>query len=158
MGSIAQDRDGNIAMGYSAANAITFPGIRYAGRLATDPLNTLSFAGTLVRGTGTQTAPNNSPNAIEAAQRWGDYTSMNIDPTDDCTFFYTNQYYSRSPTTGQVRRGLEWQTAVSSFVIPSCLQRRALGNVTEEADVYIEDKTSVGSDGGGLRGRALARD
>jgi hypothetical protein len=152
MGSIAQDRVGNIVMGYSAANALTFPGIRYAGQLATDPLGVITFGGTLVTGTGTQSS-NNPPFSDLAAQRWGDYSSMNIDPTDDCRFFYTNQYYSKS-STGVVRRGIQWQTKVCSFVIPSCLQRRALRNVTKEADAYIEDDVPVGSDGG-LRGRTL---
>jgi hypothetical protein len=147
MGSIAQDHVGNIVMGYSAANAVTFPGIRYAGRLATDPLGVITFGGILVTGTGTQSS--NNP-------RWGDYSSMNIDPTDDCRFFYTNQYYSKSPT-GVVQRGVQWQTKVCSFVIPSCLHRRALRNVTKEADAYIEDDVPVGSDGG-LRGRTLEID
>jgi len=149
MGSIAQDRDGNIVMGYSAANARTFPGIRFSGRLATDSLGLITFGGTLVAGTGTQSS-NSPPLTDEAAERWGDYSSMNIDPTNDCRFFYTNQYYSQSPT-GQVQRGVQWQTAISSFVIPSCLQRAALvGNETEEVDSNRDDR--------GLRGHTLEID
>src|SRR3954466_6882257 len=80
MGSVNMDRDGNIALGYGVSSSTLFPEIRYAGRLATDPLNTLAQdEATLFAGTGSQTHP----------QPWGDYSSLSIDPTDDCTFWYT---------------------------------------------------------------------
>ena len=76
-----------MALGYSVVNATTvFPGIRYTGRLAGDPLGQMTLGeGTVINGTGVQTTTNS---------RWGDYTSMNIDPVDDCTFWYVNEYYT----------------------------------------------------------------
>jgi hypothetical protein len=110
MGSIAADRQGNVALGYSTSNGTSpnFPSIAYSGRLATDPLNSLSQAESqLIAGAGSQ---NNGVN------RWGDYTAMSVDPVDDCTFWYTNEYYSgqASGTSG------DWQTRIGSFKFPSC--------------------------------------
>src|SRR5262252_532580 len=86
MGSIAMDHSGNMALGYSVVNGVdVFPGIRYTGRLAGDPLGQMTLSeATIIDGTGVQTNTNS---------RWGDYTSMNIDPSDDCTFWYVNEYY-----------------------------------------------------------------
>lgn len=108
MGSIAQDRQGNMALGYSVSSATAvFPGIRYTGRLAGDPLGTMPQGeGTIVNGGGSQLNTG-------TAARWGDYTSMNIDPTDDCTFWYTNQYYASTSNSS-------WGTMVGSFRFPSC--------------------------------------
>ena len=87
MGSIAQDKKGNMALGYSVVNGVdVFPGSRYTGRLAGDPLGMMTLGeGTIINGSGVQTTTNS---------RWGDYTSMNIDPSDDCTFWYMNEYYT----------------------------------------------------------------
>jgi hypothetical protein len=105
MASQAMDRDGNIAIGYSVSSSTTFPSIRYAGRLANDPLGLLAQGeATLIAGTGSQTS---------SSGRWGDYSAMQVDPTDDCTFWYTTEYY---PTTG----GSTWQTRIGSFKFPSC--------------------------------------
>src|SRR6185436_12550650 len=71
MPSLAVDRAGNLAMGYSTSNLSTFPSIKYAGRLATDPVNTFSYTEqTLLTGTAAQTT----------IERWGDYSSMTLDP------------------------------------------------------------------------------
>src|SRR5438477_1453838 len=83
MGSIAMDRNGDIALGYSTSSSTSHPGIRYATRLATDPPGTLTGENTIITGGGSQ-QPNLS--------RWGDYSAMSIDPVDDCTFWYTNEY------------------------------------------------------------------
>lgn len=105
MGSIAMDGDGNIALGYSVSGTGTFPSVRYVGRVPTDPLGTLPQMETiLIPGTGVQTAGFN---------RWGDYSMMTVDPTDDCTFWYTQEYYAN--TSGQ-----GWQTRIGSFRFPSC--------------------------------------
>jgi hypothetical protein len=79
MGSIAMDKDGNVSLGYSISNAVdTYPGIRFSGRLGTDPLNALPLGeSTIVNGTGHQT---------HTAARWGDYSSMSLSP-DGCGFF-----------------------------------------------------------------------
>lgn len=93
MGSIAMDSAGNMALGYSASDATSvFPSVWYTGRLASDPLGTMPQGeGSIIDGTGSQTS---------AGGRWGDYTSMVIDPTDDCTFWYINQYLPTTSTTG----------------------------------------------------------
>ena len=103
VGSIAMDQDGNIALGYTVSSESTFPSIRYATRLAADPLGTLQTETTLIAGGGVQTD----------APRWGDYAAMSIDPTDDCTFWYTNEYYAETS-------GTNWQTRIGAFKIPSC--------------------------------------
>jgi hypothetical protein len=107
MGSIAQDRRGNMGLGYSVVNGTDiFPGIRFTGRFADDPRGEMTLQeGTIVNGSGIQTA----------ASRWGDYTSMNIDPVDDCTFWYTNEYFSAEGEPTQ-----SWQTRIASFKLPGC--------------------------------------
>jgi hypothetical protein len=116
MGSAAMDKNGDIAAGYSVVNGTNvYPGIRYTGRLAGDPLGQMTLGeGTIATGAGVQTTLNS---------RWGDYTSLNIDPTDDCTFWYVNEYYQRSgvplpaPVTADTR---PWQTRIASFKLPGC--------------------------------------
>ena len=121
MGSLAVDNQGNMALGYSTSNGSSpnFPSIAYSGRLATDPLNTLPQTEVqLIAGAGSQT--NNCGGA--PCNRWGDYTAMSVDPTDDCTFWYTNQYYS-SQANGASGN---WQTRVGSFKFPSCVNTYTL--------------------------------
>jgi hypothetical protein len=106
MGSIAMDRKGNIGLGYSVSNATTvYPGIRFTGRLKRDPLGQMTLGeGVIIDGSGSQRS---------TGSRWGDYTAMNIDPTDDCTFWYVNEYIQ---TTGPSN----WQTRIASFRLPGC--------------------------------------
>ena len=106
MGSIAMDRNGNMALGYSVSNATdVFPGIRYTGRLKNDAAGQMTQGeGVLIDGTGSQ---------LTTSSRWGDYTSMNIDPTDDCTFWYVNEYY-------QITELAAFQTRIGSFKLPGC--------------------------------------
>ena len=110
MGSVAQDKLGNIALGYSVVNGTNvYPGIRYSGRLKADPLGQMTLGeGVIINGSGVQTTTNS---------RWGDYTSMNIDPVDDCTFWYVNEYYAVSGTSAN---GRPWQTRIASFKLPGC--------------------------------------
>ncbi len=104
MASTAMDHVGNLALGYSVSSAATFPSIRYTGRLASDPLGSMPQGEvTLVTGGGSQTSFSN---------RWGDYSMMGVDPTDDCTFWYTQEYYQTS--------GSGWQTRIGSFKFPDC--------------------------------------
>ena len=104
MGSIAMDASGNIGLGYSASSSSIFPAIRYTGRLAGDALGTMTQGeGTLINGTGAQT---------HTASRWGDYSSLSLDP-DGCTFWYTNEYVQ---TTGSA----PWRTRIGSFQLPGC--------------------------------------
>lgn len=105
MGSIAMDGDGNIALGYSVSSATVFPGIRRTGRLATDPPGTMTQPeATIIDGTGAQTFFN---------PRWGNYSTMDVDPEDDCTFWYTTEYYETTSAAG-------WRTRIASFRNPGC--------------------------------------
>ena len=110
MGSIAMDKNGNMALGYSVVNGVNvFPGIRWTGRLAGDPAGQMTVAeGTIIDGSGVQTTTNS---------RWGDYTSMNVDPVDDCTFWYVNEYYTAA---GQASSPAGWQTRIASLRLPGC--------------------------------------
>ena len=105
MGSIAMDRLGDMALGYSVSSAAMFPAIRYTGRLASDPPSTMQAETSIIEGTGSQ-----SGNRLN---RWGDYSAMTIDPVDDCTFWYTSEYLQ---TTGS----FNWSTRIGSFTFPSC--------------------------------------
>jgi hypothetical protein len=110
MGSVAQDKKGNIALGYSVVNGTNvFPGIRYAGRLAGDPLGELSQGeAVLQNGSGVQLTTNS---------RWGDYTSLNVDPRDDCTFYYINEYYTLA---SQQTSLAGWLNRIGAFRFPGC--------------------------------------
>lgn len=110
MGSVAMDRLGNIAMGYSVVDGTSvFPGIRYTGRQASDAAGQMTLGeGVIVNGSGVQTTTNS---------RWGDYTSLNLDPVDDCTFWYVNEYYTAA---GQASSPAGWQTRIASFRLPGC--------------------------------------
>ncbi|GAA2518762.1 hypothetical protein [Streptomyces longisporus] len=104
MGSIAEDKVGNIALGYSQSSSSVHPSIRYTGRLAGDTLGSMTQGEvTAITGGGSQTT----------YSRWGDYSSMAVDPTDDCTFWYTNEYI---PANGN----FNWHTRLASFTLPNC--------------------------------------
>ncbi len=105
MGSIAMDSAGDIALGFSVSGPTTFPSIGYAGRLPTDAPGALAQGeATLKAGAGSQTSSSN---------RWGDYSMLAVDPADDCTFWYTQEYYATTSGAG-------WQTRIGSFKFPSC--------------------------------------
>jgi hypothetical protein len=104
MPSLAVDKFGNMAIGYSVSSSTMYPAIRYAGRLVGDALNTLGQTeNTLIAGTGSQSGGYN---------RWGDYSSMSVDPVNDCTFWYTQEYYETVSNN--------WQTRIGSFQFPGC--------------------------------------
>ncbi len=105
MASIAMDKNGDIALGFSRSSSTLDPSISYTGRVPSDPLGTMETAKTVVNGTGVQT---------KTFHRWGDYSSMNIDPADDCTFWYTQEYIK---TTGS----FTWSTRIVKFKFNSCL-------------------------------------
>ena len=104
IGSIASDNQGNIALGFNASSNAIYPQIRYAGRLAADPLNILSGEQHLFDGTGSQ---------LETRNRWGDYSDMTVDPMDDCTFYYASEYYAAT-------RSEFWRTRVGYFRFTQC--------------------------------------
>ena len=114
MPSLAVDKNGDMAIGYSVSDGTMYPSIRYAGRLASDPPSTLGQGETsLIEGTGFQccTFSDGSTNS-----RWGDYSAMSIDP-DGCTFWYTSEYYDTLPTTLAQDN---WKTRIGSFQLPGC--------------------------------------
>jgi len=104
MGSIAMDKVGDIAVGYSASSSSVFPSVRFTGRVPTDILGTLEVENTIKAGGGSQL-----PNLA----RWGDYSAISVDPVDDCTFFYTTEYLKASGT-------FNWSTQIASFKFPGC--------------------------------------
>ena len=107
MGSIAMDKQGNIALGFSASSSTVFPGVRYVGRKVKDPRGSMPRGGapdgdfTMVTGEGAQ-----------FTTRWGDYSSLSVDPVDGCTFWYTQEY---------IGNGNSWKTRIGAFKFPSCL-------------------------------------
>jgi subtilisin-like proprotein convertase family protein len=103
MGGIAMDGAGNIGLGYSKTDTspAIFPSIGVTGRLATDTPGTMGPETTVVSGVQSQTS----------SGRWGDYANMSIDPVDDCTFWYTNEYMP----------GSSWGTRIVSFVFEECM-------------------------------------
>lgn len=107
MGSIAMDKQGNMALGYSASSSSTYPAIRYTVRASTDAPNKMQTEGTIKVGGGSQSA------FYYKLSRWGDYSSMTVDPVDDCTFWYTTEY---EKSTGI----FNWSTWISSFKFPGC--------------------------------------
>jgi len=117
MPSIAADSQGNVALGYSTSNATSpnFPSVAYSGRLVGDAANQLPQTEVqLVAGTGPQT-DTGSPN-FTAIHRWGDYTSMSVDPSDDCTFWYAGMYFTNVGASAT----RNWNTRIGSFKFPSC--------------------------------------
>jgi hypothetical protein len=111
MGSAAMDHMGDIAIGYTASGPNYFPSLHYAGRLATDPPNDLTQGEAVAfAGLGIQGFPLN---------RWGDYSDLTVDPNDDCTFWYTNEYLP--PNTPTDLLPVDWHTRIVSFKFPQCV-------------------------------------
>jgi hypothetical protein len=99
------DRAGDIALGFEVAGAGLFPSIRYVGREPGDPLGTLPRAeGTIVTGAGAQ----------DDNSEFGDYTQMTVDPSDDCTLWYTAEYYENSNVNH------DFSTRIGAFRFPGC--------------------------------------
>jgi len=111
MASVAMDQSGNIGVGYSVASAVTFPSIRYSGWEVGDTPGELQAETFAVAGGGSQTG----------FDRWGDYSAMSIDPSDDCTFWYTQQYQASTQSAN-------WNTRIIGFRFPSC--GRSLASTT----------------------------
>jgi hypothetical protein len=103
MGSIAMDQSGDILLGYSRSSSSSYPSIYAAGRTPNDPSGTLSQEISLLDGGGSQTL----------YSRWGDYTSMRIDPADDCTFWYVNEYLPQTSFGN-------WSTYIGAHKFTSC--------------------------------------
>jgi len=147
MPSIAVDAQGNMAIGYSVSSSTTEPAIKYAGRLASDSLNSLAQGeAQLIAGAGHQT---------HSAGRWGDYSGMSIDPSDNLTFWHTNEYFSATSSAS-------WNTRIGKFQFPSLPQlvtavsRKTHGSISPPFDIdlkppapAIEMRRNTASDGSG---------
>jgi len=117
MGSIAMDSSGNMALGYSVSGENMYPSIRYCGRFSSDPLNEMTISEkSIIAGGGSQTNTwSGNPS------RWGDYSSMSVDPSVPATFWYTQEYYS---TTSPA----DWKTRIGSFNFPRIFSAQASAN------------------------------
>lgn len=105
MGSIAMNKSGDIALGYSISSSTKYPSVFFTGRLDGDPFGQMTQGeGVIVNGSGYQT---------HSSGRWGDYSHLSVDPMDDCTFWYTQEYYA---TTGSA----PWRTRIGSFKLREC--------------------------------------
>ncbi|MGA2001516.1 MAG: discoidin domain-containing protein [Terriglobales bacterium] len=141
MPSVAVDRAGDMAIGYSASDAALNPAIRYAARLAGDPLNAITQTEqSLLEGTGSQ-----SGSCGSTCVRWGDYSAMTLD-VDGCTFWYTNLYYQTT--------GLSFNTRIGTFSLPGCtavttgslqgtVTAAASGNPISGATVELGSRTAT---------------
>jgi len=104
LGGIAEDQFGDIAVGYNVSSTTVFPGIRYSGHAVTDHAGVMEPEINVITGAGSQNGTN---------KNWSSFSSMTVDPVDDCTFWYTNQYYLTSSQSG-------WKTEIASFRFPKC--------------------------------------
>jgi hypothetical protein len=104
MGSVAMDKVGDIAVGYSLSSATTNPALGYATRTAADAPGLLANEVIFKQGGGSQ---------LTGLSRWGDYSAMTIDPVDDCTFWYTGEYQKVNGT-------FNWSTQITSFKVAGC--------------------------------------
>lgn len=130
MPSIAVDSQGNMSLGYNVSSFTLDPAIRYAGRLSSDPLNSLSQGeAELIAAGGHQT---------DGSGRWGDYSALSIDPSDNCTFWHTNEYYSETSGRG-------WNTRIGAFKFNSCGQScpTVTGTVSGGATICPGSSTTV---------------
>jgi hypothetical protein len=105
MGSVARDKAGNIALGYSVASGSTYPSVRFTGRALGDPLGTMAAETSIYGGTGAQQ---------RSLNRWGDYSSLSLDPVDGCTMWYTTEYLKTNGT-------FNWSTRIGSFKLSGCI-------------------------------------
>jgi len=108
MGSIAMDKMGDMALGFSESSSALHPSIAFTGRVPTDPLNTMEAPATIFAGTGSQTG-----GTANGGNRWGDYSAMAIDPEDDCTFWYVNEYLAANGN-------FNFHTRLASLKFPGC--------------------------------------
>jgi len=104
MGSIAMDKAGDIALGFSASSDGLDPSVEIVGRTPADAAGNMQGPTTVAIGTGVQQ---------DSFHRWGDYSSMAVDPQDDCTLWYTQEYYLANGESN-------WSTRITSFKFPSC--------------------------------------
>jgi hypothetical protein len=134
MGSMAMDTAGNIALGYSISSSNLYPSIRYTGRMSTDPLNLMTITERgIMNGGGCQTS---------SSHRWGDYSSMTVDPSSPTTFWYTTEYYGTTSSSN-------WQTRIGSFSFTNIFSSYATANPVRTCDSDTSQLNSVAYGGSG---------
>ena len=127
IGSLAQDQGQDIAMGFSISSSTTNPSIAWTGRLPTDGVGTMGQGETVIEsGLSHETG----------ASRWGDYSNMTVDPTDDCTFWFTTEYYK---TTGTAT----WDTQIASVKFPRCAANNFTVTLTPPTQNLEQQKTAA---------------
>ena len=104
MGSAAMDKTGGIAIGYNISSSTIVPSIRYAYRGPADPLGTMGNETSVLVGSGSQTG---------SLTRWGDYSTISVDPVDGCQMVFTTQF---QPANGN----FNWSTFIHSFKLSTC--------------------------------------
>ncbi len=119
MGSMSMDKLGDIALGYSVSDGSSvFPGIRYTGRLQSDAAGVMTQGETTLMAGGGSQPTQTCGGGGNCGDRWGDYSAMQIDPADDCTFWYTTMYYPSSTS-------FNWRTRIGSFKFSECSRTTA---------------------------------
>ncbi len=113
MGSIAQDKDGDLGVGYSISSSSIYPDIAFTGRTPSDGTAT-STSGTVYDPLEPETPLTIGAGSQTSVNRWGDYSSMSVDPSNDCTFWYANEYLK---STGSYTN---WGTYILSFKFTGC--------------------------------------
>lgn len=103
LGSIAIDRFGNIALGYNVTSSLIYPSLELAYHNFNADLNTLTIQ-PLVTGMGSQ---------INGETSWGADSKMLVDPVDQCTFWYSNQYLKSTGSNN-------WSTFIMKFKLAAC--------------------------------------
>ena len=122
MGSAAMDKIGDLAIGYSVSSGAVYPGVAFAGRVPSDPAGALEAETTITTGSGSQTG---------TLSRWGDYSAMTVDPADDCTFWYTQEYLVTNGTWN-------WNTRIANFKFPGCATGNYIGFYPDTLDFGIQ--------------------
>jgi len=104
MGSAAMDKTGGIAVGYNISSSSIVPSIRYAYRGPADAPGTMGNETSVLVGSGIQNGN---------LTRWGDYSTISVDPVDGCTMVFTTQF---QPANGN----FNWTTYIHSFKLSTC--------------------------------------
>jgi hypothetical protein len=139
MGSMAMDTAGNIGLGFSISSSNIYPAVKFTGRMKHDPLNTLDLPEKgIYYGTGSNTA---SDGIYSGNCRWGDYSSMTVDPSDGMTFWYTQQYF--------LGMGSNWQTRIASFTFANIL---TVGATATPDTICLGDSTHLNANATGGSG------
>jgi hypothetical protein len=104
IGSIGMDKAGNIALAYTVSSSAVYPSLELSWRRNNDPLSQLTNLQPLWTGSGSQTG----------SSAWGNHSSLAMDPADDCTFWYTNEYLE------QTALAKNWSTVIIHFKLTNC--------------------------------------